>query len=87
MEDITMQEELVAKMRTDINNNISQRWRLWVESSWAHKNKYIYRWIRGNKSAGPLIVIPGGSAQIADRLKEAEKAWRGLWAVEADELP
>ena len=32
-------------------------------------------------------MIPGGSAQIADRLKEAEKAWGGLWAVEADELP
>eukprot|EP00972_Heterocapsa_arctica_P048063 7088377-Heterocapsa_arctica.AAC.1 len=43
--------------------------------------------IRGNKSAGPLIVIPGGSAQIADRLKEAEKAWGGLWAVEAEDLP
>eukprot|EP00972_Heterocapsa_arctica_P111750 16427859-Heterocapsa_arctica.AAC.2 len=41
----------------------------------------------GNKSAGPLIVIPGGSAQMADRLKEAEKAWGGLWAVEANELP
>eukprot|EP00972_Heterocapsa_arctica_P029775 4386806-Heterocapsa_arctica.AAC.1 len=47
----------------------------------------MYRWTRGNKSAGPLIVIPGGSAQIADRLKEAEKTWGGLWAVEADELP
>eukprot|EP00972_Heterocapsa_arctica_P071630 10581575-Heterocapsa_arctica.AAC.1 len=42
---------------------------------------------RGNKTAGPLIVIPGGSAQIADRLKEAEKARGGLWAVEADDLP
>eukprot|EP00972_Heterocapsa_arctica_P052638 7746344-Heterocapsa_arctica.AAC.1 len=41
----------------------------------------------GTKSSGPLIVIPGGSAQTADRLKEAEKAWGGLWAVEADELP
>eukprot|EP00972_Heterocapsa_arctica_P112064 16429706-Heterocapsa_arctica.AAC.1 len=28
------------------------------------------------KSAGPLIVIPGGSAQMADRLNEAEKTWR-----------
>eukprot|EP00972_Heterocapsa_arctica_P095833 14138457-Heterocapsa_arctica.AAC.1 len=33
----------------------------------------------GTESSGPLIVIPGGSAQIADRLKEAEKAWGGLW--------
>eukprot|EP00972_Heterocapsa_arctica_P005737 848167-Heterocapsa_arctica.AAC.1 len=74
-------------MRTDIKNKRSQRWRLWVESSWAHKKTTIYIWIRGNKSAGPLIVIPGGSAQLANILKEAEKAWGGLWAVEADELP
>eukprot|EP00972_Heterocapsa_arctica_P008218 1202760-Heterocapsa_arctica.AAC.2 len=47
----------------------------------------MYRWIRGNKCAGPLIVIPGGSAQIADRLKETEKAWGGLRAVEAEDLP
>eukprot|EP00972_Heterocapsa_arctica_P037351 5497181-Heterocapsa_arctica.AAC.1 len=40
--------------------------------------KYIYRWITGTKSAGPLIVIPGGSAQMADILKEA---------VEAEDLP
>eukprot|EP00972_Heterocapsa_arctica_P069173 10220789-Heterocapsa_arctica.AAC.1 len=52
-----------------------------------HTRKYIYIWIKGTRSTGPLIVIPGGSAQIADRLKEAEKAWGGLWAVEADELP
>eukprot|EP00972_Heterocapsa_arctica_P012049 1767205-Heterocapsa_arctica.AAC.1 len=80
MAGITKQEKLVEKMRADINNKRSQRCRLWVENSWAHKNNNIYRWIRGNKSAGPLIVIPGGSAQIADRLKEAEKAWGGLWA-------
>eukprot|EP00972_Heterocapsa_arctica_P104460 15394095-Heterocapsa_arctica.AAC.1 len=60
-------------MRTDIKHKRSQRWGLWVETSWAHKKQYIYRWIRGNK-------IPGGSAQMADRLKEAEKAWGGLWA-------
>eukprot|EP00972_Heterocapsa_arctica_P018387 2715939-Heterocapsa_arctica.AAC.1 len=80
MEDITKQEELVEKMRTDIKNERSQRWRLWVENSWAHKKKDIYIWIRGNTSAGQLIAIPGGSKQIADRLKEAEKAWGGLWA-------
>eukprot|EP00972_Heterocapsa_arctica_P032232 4750449-Heterocapsa_arctica.AAC.1 len=55
MEDITMQEELVATMRTAVKHERSQRWRLWVENSWAHKTKDIYRWIRGNKSAGPLI--------------------------------
>eukprot|EP00972_Heterocapsa_arctica_P048133 7098034-Heterocapsa_arctica.AAC.1 len=67
-------------MRTDIKHERSQRWRPWVDNFWAHEKKDIYRWTRGNKSAGPFIVIPGGSAQIADILKEAEKAWGGLWA-------
>eukprot|EP00972_Heterocapsa_arctica_P110200 16226005-Heterocapsa_arctica.AAC.1 len=49
MEDITKQEEVVAKMTTDIKNNLSQRWRLWVDNSWARQTKDIYRWIRGNK--------------------------------------
>eukprot|EP00972_Heterocapsa_arctica_P109404 16110191-Heterocapsa_arctica.AAC.1 len=40
----------------------------------------------GNNSAGPLIVIPGGSAQMANILKEAGKTWGGLWAVEAEDL-
>eukprot|EP00972_Heterocapsa_arctica_P110351 16245628-Heterocapsa_arctica.AAC.1 len=79
MDDITKQAVLVDKMRADIKYERSQRWRLWVENSWAHKKKDIHTWIRGNKSAGQLIVIPGGSAQIADRLKEAEKPWGGLW--------
>eukprot|EP00972_Heterocapsa_arctica_P088798 13094251-Heterocapsa_arctica.AAC.1 len=87
IEDITKQEELVSEMRADIKNERSQRWRHWVENSWVHKKTHIYRWIRGKKGAGPLIVIPGGSAQIADKLKEAEKALGGLWAVEAEELP
>eukprot|EP00972_Heterocapsa_arctica_P005984 881108-Heterocapsa_arctica.AAC.1 len=39
------------------------------------------------QGSGPRIVIPGGSAQISDRLKEAAKAWGGLWAVDAEELP
>eukprot|EP00972_Heterocapsa_arctica_P080247 11828198-Heterocapsa_arctica.AAC.1 len=51
------------------------------------QEQYIHRWIKGTKTTGPLIIIIGGSAQIADKLKEAEKAWGGLWAVEADELP
>eukprot|EP00972_Heterocapsa_arctica_P101163 14911856-Heterocapsa_arctica.AAC.1 len=87
MVDITKQEELVEKMRTDVKTKRSQGCIFWVDNSWAHKKKDIYIWIRGNKSAGPIIVIPGGSAQIADILKEAEKAWGGLWAAEADELP
>eukprot|EP00972_Heterocapsa_arctica_P080638 11885255-Heterocapsa_arctica.AAC.1 len=47
---------------------------------------YIYIWIRGKQGNGPLIVIPGGSAQVKDRRKEAEKAWGGLWAVSAEDL-
>eukprot|EP00972_Heterocapsa_arctica_P089129 13143371-Heterocapsa_arctica.AAC.1 len=86
MDDITKQEEQVGQMREDIKRERTQRCRLWVENSWAHKKKDIYRWIRGTKSSGPLIVIPGASAQMADRLKEAEKAWGGLWAADADEL-
>eukprot|EP00972_Heterocapsa_arctica_P000136 21146-Heterocapsa_arctica.AAC.1 len=80
MDDITKQEVWVEKMRADVKTKRSQRWRLWVENSWAHKQKDIYIWIRGNRSAGPLIVIPGGSSQIADRLKEAEQTWGGLCA-------
>eukprot|EP00972_Heterocapsa_arctica_P060138 8870726-Heterocapsa_arctica.AAC.1 len=74
-------------MRADIKYERSQRCRHWVENSWTRKKRDIYRWIRGNKGAGPLIVIPGGSAQIADRLKEAEKKWGVLWAVDAEDLP
>eukprot|EP00972_Heterocapsa_arctica_P069043 10202488-Heterocapsa_arctica.AAC.1 len=74
-------------MRASIKTERTQRWRHWVDNSWAHAKNDIYIWTRGNKGAGPLIVIPGGSAQIADRLKEAEKAWGGLWAVEAEDLP
>eukprot|EP00972_Heterocapsa_arctica_P085346 12578358-Heterocapsa_arctica.AAC.1 len=72
MDDIVKQEEKVSKLRDDIKHEGTQRWRHWVGNSWAHKKKDIYRWIRGNKSAWPLIVIPGGSAQMADVLKEAE---------------
>eukprot|EP00972_Heterocapsa_arctica_P019011 2807057-Heterocapsa_arctica.AAC.1 len=86
MNDISKQEHIVEKLRETIKTERTQRWRAWVDNSWAHKKKDIYKWIKGTKSSGPLIVIPGGSAQIADRLKEAEKAWGGLWAVEADEL-
>eukprot|EP00972_Heterocapsa_arctica_P070951 10481837-Heterocapsa_arctica.AAC.1 len=73
MDDTVKHEENVSKLRGDINNYRNQRWRHWVENSWAHKKKDIYIWIRGNKSAGPLIVIPGSSAQMADILKEADK--------------
>eukprot|EP00972_Heterocapsa_arctica_P062075 9152135-Heterocapsa_arctica.AAC.1 len=59
MDDFVKQEEMVSKMRADINNERYQRWRHWVD----------------NSRARPLIVIPGGNAQMADRLKEAEKTW------------
>eukprot|EP00972_Heterocapsa_arctica_P093806 13836649-Heterocapsa_arctica.AAC.1 len=49
MEDIGKQEEKVSKLREDIKHERTQRWRHWVENSWAHKKKDIYRWIRGNK--------------------------------------
>eukprot|EP00972_Heterocapsa_arctica_P110257 16233979-Heterocapsa_arctica.AAC.1 len=63
-------------MKADIKKNErSNRWRHWVEKPWEHKNKYIYKWIRGKQGNGPLIVVPGGSAQISDRFKEAEKSW------------
>eukprot|EP00972_Heterocapsa_arctica_P084057 12383499-Heterocapsa_arctica.AAC.1 len=75
MNDISNQEKIVEKLRENIKTERTQRWRRWVVNSWAHKEKNIYRWIKGTKSIGPLIVIPGGSAQIADRLKEAEKTW------------
>eukprot|EP00972_Heterocapsa_arctica_P005126 761616-Heterocapsa_arctica.AAC.1 len=75
MEDTTKQEELISKMKADIKNKRSKLWRHWVANSWEHKEHYIYRWTRGKQGNGPLIVIPGGSAQISDRLKEAEKTW------------
>jgi hypothetical protein len=43
MEDITEQEKIVAKLRDNIKTERTQRWRLWVENSWAHKKStYIY---------------------------------------------
>eukprot|EP00972_Heterocapsa_arctica_P094208 13893860-Heterocapsa_arctica.AAC.1 len=53
----------------------TQRWRNWVENSWGHKKKYIYKWIRGKKGNGPLIVNNGGSAQMKDIMKLAEETW------------
>ncbi len=76
--DITQQEELIHSLRANIRNERSKRWRHWVENAWDHKKNDIYRWIRGKKIYRPLIIIPGGSVQISDRLKEAEQAWGGL---------
>eukprot|EP00972_Heterocapsa_arctica_P099645 14703193-Heterocapsa_arctica.AAC.1 len=74
-------------MRGKLKNERSQRWRNWVENSWAHKKKDIYKWIRGKKDNGPLIVSNGGSAQMKDRMKLAEETWGGRWVVDAEDLP
>eukprot|EP00972_Heterocapsa_arctica_P003961 588978-Heterocapsa_arctica.AAC.1 len=52
-----------------------------------HKKKDIYKWIRGKKGHGPLIVSKGGSAQMKDIMKLAEETWGGLSAVDAEDLP
>eukprot|EP00972_Heterocapsa_arctica_P005150 765758-Heterocapsa_arctica.AAC.1 len=46
----------------------------------------MYKWIRGKTGNGPLIVSNGGSARMKDIMKLAEETWRGLWAVDAEEL-
>eukprot|EP00972_Heterocapsa_arctica_P042095 6205596-Heterocapsa_arctica.AAC.1 len=74
-------------MRTKLKQERTQRWRNWVENSWGHKKKDIYKLIRGTKGNGPLIVNNGGSAQMKDILTLAEITWGGLWAVKAEELP
>eukprot|EP00972_Heterocapsa_arctica_P061580 9082809-Heterocapsa_arctica.AAC.1 len=56
------------------------------EMSWDTKKKDIYRWIRGKTGQAQLLVHPGGSAQMSDRLKVAEEAWGGLWVVDAEDL-
>eukprot|EP00972_Heterocapsa_arctica_P039078 5753979-Heterocapsa_arctica.AAC.1 len=52
-------EAKLEEMRTNLNNERTQRWRNWVGNSWAHKKKYIYTWIRGKNGNGPLIVSNG----------------------------
>eukprot|EP00972_Heterocapsa_arctica_P011516 1688083-Heterocapsa_arctica.AAC.1 len=74
-------------MRVKLNNERTQRWRSWVENSWAHDKNYFYKWIRGKKGNGPLIVSEGGSAQMKDRMQLAEETWGGLWVVDAEDLP
>eukprot|EP00972_Heterocapsa_arctica_P110212 16226886-Heterocapsa_arctica.AAC.1 len=79
VEAIQALEEKLDTMRTKFNNDRSLRWRNWVENAWGHKEKDIYKWIRGKKGNGPLIVSKGGSAQMKDILKLAEETWGGLW--------
>eukprot|EP00972_Heterocapsa_arctica_P066388 9795995-Heterocapsa_arctica.AAC.1 len=68
-------------MRTKLKHERTQRWRNWVESSLGHKEKDIYKWIRGKKGNGPLIVTNGGSAHMKDIMKLAKKPGEvhGLW--------
>eukprot|EP00972_Heterocapsa_arctica_P089293 13168112-Heterocapsa_arctica.AAC.1 len=62
-------------MRTTLNNDRTQRWISWVENSWGHTEKYIYKRIRGKTGNGPLIVSNGGGAQMKDIMKLAEETW------------
>ena len=80
-------EEKLDSMRNKLRNERNHRWKSWVQESWANNVKAIYKWVKGKKGSGPLIVTKGGSAQMKERLKTAHEAWGGLWAVEADELP
>eukprot|EP00972_Heterocapsa_arctica_P074058 10932187-Heterocapsa_arctica.AAC.1 len=57
--DIDKQEAKVAKLKNNIQTERTQRWKAWVDNSWAHKKKDIYKFVKGTKSTGPLIVIPG----------------------------
>eukprot|EP00972_Heterocapsa_arctica_P052711 7758193-Heterocapsa_arctica.AAC.2 len=87
VETIEELEIKVDEMRCQIKSERTNLWKSWVENSWDHKQKDIYKWIRGKKGNGLLIVTPGGSAQMKDRPKLAEETWGGLLVVEADELP
>eukprot|EP00972_Heterocapsa_arctica_P034635 5099790-Heterocapsa_arctica.AAC.1 len=41
------EEAKLEEMRTKLKNDRTQRCISWVEHSWGHKKKYIYKWIRG----------------------------------------
>eukprot|EP00972_Heterocapsa_arctica_P087309 12875415-Heterocapsa_arctica.AAC.1 len=47
----------------------------------------MYRCNRRKKSQGQLIVLPGGSAQMSERMKVAQEAWGKLRVVDAEDLP
>eukprot|EP00972_Heterocapsa_arctica_P063816 9415237-Heterocapsa_arctica.AAC.1 len=68
-------EENIDEMRTNLKHERTQRWRNWVENSWGHKKKYIYKCIWGKKGNGLLIVNSGGSVQMNDIMKLAEDTW------------
>eukprot|EP00972_Heterocapsa_arctica_P044524 6572078-Heterocapsa_arctica.AAC.1 len=74
---IAEHEDKLDIMRGKLNNERSQKWRGWIEHSWGHKKKDIYKCIRGKKGNGPLIVSNGGSAQIKYILKLGEETWGG----------
>eukprot|EP00972_Heterocapsa_arctica_P078514 11579233-Heterocapsa_arctica.AAC.1 len=64
-------ETQLEEMKTKLKNDRTQRWRRWVDNSWGHTKKDIQMYQRtGN---GPLIVRNGGSAQMKDVMKLAEK--------------
>eukprot|EP00972_Heterocapsa_arctica_P065429 9657648-Heterocapsa_arctica.AAC.1 len=80
-------EGMLDIMISKLNNEISQRWRNWIDNSWGHKKKDSYKCIRCKKGNGPVIVSNGGIAQMKDRMKLAEETWGGRWAVDAEDLP
>eukprot|EP00972_Heterocapsa_arctica_P090585 13366323-Heterocapsa_arctica.AAC.1 len=43
--------------------------------------------MNGKKGQGQLIMLPGGSVQMSDKLKMAQEAWGGPWVVDAEDLP
>eukprot|EP00972_Heterocapsa_arctica_P109994 16196695-Heterocapsa_arctica.AAC.1 len=52
-------EAKLEEMRTKLKHERAQRLINWVENSWGHNEKDIYKWIRGKKGNGPLIVSNG----------------------------
>eukprot|EP00972_Heterocapsa_arctica_P035974 5292396-Heterocapsa_arctica.AAC.1 len=46
LEDIEKQEAKVAKLKNNIQTERTQRRKTWVENSWAHKKKDIYKFVK-----------------------------------------
>eukprot|EP00972_Heterocapsa_arctica_P056057 8268399-Heterocapsa_arctica.AAC.1 len=44
--DIGLQEEKVNKLINNIQTERTQRWKAWVDISWAHKKKDIYECVK-----------------------------------------
>eukprot|EP00972_Heterocapsa_arctica_P033525 4935171-Heterocapsa_arctica.AAC.1 len=44
--DIGLQEEKVSKLSNNIQTERTQRWKAWVDNSWAHKTNNIYKFVK-----------------------------------------